>query len=311
MLRIHPSVLMLALALSGCGSDGARSDGSADGTPAFDGGAPSLPLAELASGCIRASACGVKTYPTLANCIDAYFDLHRSQGLGQIYDKIYRCVNAAAGDCAKTKVCFDQRGPCDSSYKASCDGKTAVSCDLIDQRVYALDCALAGMECLIRSGQTTSASCTPGVCYSTFGTVCQGSRLITCVSGVSESEDCAVDGLACHSKTPTSAVCVGEQSTTCSAKTFSPSCAGSTAVTCVEGRVHRDDCTRYKMRHTRCEAAACVVAGSACDYALNRCAGAELEACLDGAWQRFDCLKLGLGACKPSGSAANCDKPSG
>jgi len=311
MRILHCFVLLVALGLHGCGSGGGeKADSSVDKGPSPDGTVAVIPLDELVNACIRASACGVKAYPILANCVDAYFDLHLRQGLGAIYDEIYRCVNSAGGDCDKVRSCFDERGACDNTYKATCDGTTAIACDLIDKKVYALKCATAGLECLVRSGQTTAAACTPGTCYSTFGTACQGSWLISCVASVSEVEDCAADGLICSSTGTNSAECMGEQSDGCNSKKYSPTCDGNTTVTCVQSKLHRDDCTRYKMRHTRCEGAKCVAAGTDCEHTFNRCAGAELEACFDGSWKRYDCAKLGLGPCELAGTTAgNCGKP--
>jgi len=302
--------VLLALVPLGCPSDDdpAATDAATDAAPVSDGSVIStISLDELVGACIGASACGVKTYPILANCVDAYFDLFLPQGLGPVYDAIYRCVYEAKGDCTTIKACYDERGACDNTYIANCDGTTAIACDLIDKKVYALKCDLAQLECQVRSGQTTAASCTPGVCYSTFGTVCQGSWLVSCVGGVSEVEDCVVQGLVCKSSSATTAACVGEQAVGCSQK-FSPSCQDDTAITCVGGKEHHDDCTRHVMRHTRCSGAQCVAAGTACEHSFNRCSGAQLEACFDGEWKQYDCAKLGLGPCETLASGANCGK---
>jgi len=64
MHSFHIPVLavLVALGLQGCGSDdGPKTDAVSDGTPITDGSTSTIPLDELVSACIGASACGVKT----------------------------------------------------------------------------------------------------------------------------------------------------------------------------------------------------------------------------------------------------------
>jgi hypothetical protein len=264
---------------------------------------------KLLEACVRASACGVKTYPILGNCVEAYFTLYLQQGISQVHDQIYSCVNDAGGDCAAIATCFGQRGDCDNTFQATCEGTVAVSCDLIAQRIYAVDCAGGGLECQVKKGGGATASCTPGICYSTFGNSCQGDRLLTCTDGVTDIHDCAAEGLICGSTYDKGAACIGETKEKCKASEFTPRCEGNVRITCVEGWEHREDCAGREMIASRCSGGDCAVSGTECDHALNRCAGVRLEACLDGRWVQFDCAKLGLGPCQVQGNAGNCTPP--
>lgn len=304
--------LCLSLAVAGCSGDGdkdPKADGGADGSSADGGAQPVMARQDVLTACLRASACGVNTYPGLSNCLDAYIKLHVSQRVAPVYNKIYACVNAAKGDCDEVAKCFGRGAACDTSYKASCKGAVAVTCDLQDKRIYQLDCAAAGMECGIKKGYTFAAQCTPGECYSSFGEVCKGQQHYSCVGGLVEVRDCAAMGSKCGAAGKESAVCVGNLSESCDPKYFSASCSGSVAKTCVKNRENTFDCAKNTYLATKCDQGQCVVASSDCKGA-NRCAGDQLEACLDGKWVKYDCKALGLGACKPATTGAQCGKGS-
>jgi hypothetical protein len=308
----NAGLIIIVIAAFGCSDDGMPSDSDAGNDTGAKGDAapPVKPISmqALVDACARASACGVRTYPILGNCIEAYHTLYLPQGLGPIYDAIYSCINAAKGDCKAIEACYDVRGPCDSSYKDSCDGDVALTCDLIEKRVFAFKCADAKMKCQIKKdGSRESAICTVDTCYSTFGNVCQDDRLLRCVNGLMEVHECSVDGLIC-SDAQGSAQCIGETSISCKPKTFSPSCQGSKRITCVNRIEHHFDCAKQVNIATKCVGSDCAVAGTECDHDINRCAGEQLEVCLDGRWTKIDCKQLGLGACQQQGSAANCSQ---
>jgi hypothetical protein len=301
-------VTILAISLLSCGdSKNNNADGGGGSDSAVGPGA--LSGQQLMEACVRASACRVKTYPALANCVDAYHNLFRPQGLAPIWDKIYRCVNAAGGDCKAIEKCFDYRGTCDSSYKASCEGKRAVSCDLIDGKVYGVNCADANLDCAVKKGSTFEASCTPGECYSSLGNLCKGDSYWKCNLGLIEIDDCSLRGMKCV-KDQNVEGCQGNQSQTCKANEFSAYCNDAVAVTCELGRKNHQDCTKMADVATSCNAGSCAVGGSECDHTKNRCQGSQLEACIDGRWRLFDCQKLGLEPCKDSGTHINCAPPS-
>jgi hypothetical protein len=297
--------LIVALLAVGCGSE--------DDKPA----GPTGPLTadELYHACIRTAACGVKTQPRLKNCVDYYHTLLVNLGLRPIYDDIFRCANKAA-DCHDLFECFGSHpaaGSCDQTFKASCDGDRAVTCDLLDRRVYVYDCSLALLRCEVKQGSSGfEASCTVGDCdMLSYKKRCDGDRVLACYQGVVVVEDCAIQNMTCLVDPKLGgATCAGKQSEACDAQRYQPSCDGSVALTCQGGRVRRHDCG-LQMVDRSCSGGSCVSSGSACTDEFNRCQGGALQACLDGSWRTFDCAALGLGSCKTEVHGAVCGKPTG
>ena len=312
-------LLVLLFCGAGCGESGEnKNSGAGDGGSVSDGPASvgTLTMNQLIDGCIRASACGILTYPYLGNCLDAYLNLYRSQGVAPIYDALYTCVNAAKGDCDAVAKCYRRGKACDSDYKPSCNGSMAVSCDLMEKRIFELDCAIAKLKCGVPTGSSVSgAVCTPGPCDNTYSSKCDGTRLYTCSYGVIESEECAIKGMGCgyYGWKTKSYACEGGSTESCftfGKNTFKAYCDSAIAVTCTHGKEHREDCAKHVHRKTSCNGGACVQAGTECTSNINRCAGGKLESCLDGKWKQFDCAALGLGPCKPGSTlGANCSKP--
>ncbi len=308
-------ITVLALALGACsGGNGETADGGVAG----DGGGLStakLTQTELMESCLTASACNIMTYPALTNCMETYHKLYIPLGLGPIYNRLYRCVNAAKGDCDKVGQCYKWGKACDKDFKATCKDGVATSCDLIGKRVYALNCTDGKLKCAIKSGQTYEASCTIGTCKAGYQDTCDGDKEVSCTGGVLEMRDCGYLGMKCGyggwKKTYKNG-CQGESGDKCSGwgkNTFKASCDGSVAKTCHLSRVHQDDCADYKLMHTACSGGTCVAAGKECTGSMNRCSGDKLEACLDGTWKAIDCTKLGLGKCKKASTyGANCTK---
>lgn len=306
-LMLGLSIVVLAAAGTACSSSGgsaspdaARQDAGVDGPPAS-----SLTPQELVDACLRASACKIKEYPSIFNCVDSYYELYVDRGEAAIYDGIFRCVNQAGVDCDAIADCFGRRGACDKNTAGSCEGTVAVSCDLIDKRIYTIDCAGAGLTCKERTGG--DAICTAGSCAAGFETQCVGTQRQSCGGDAIEVEYCGAKGLLCGDVWFTKQACRGETETKCD-KNFKPRCEGTKAVSCVTFREHFEDCTQHAFRRTSCSAGKCVPKGSACSGGeANRCNGELLEACLDGEWLTFDCAKIGFGPCKPSTYAgANC-----
>ncbi|MCK5796775.1 MAG: hypothetical protein KAI47_06325 [Deltaproteobacteria bacterium] len=262
---------------------------------------------ELLDACVRASACEIKQYPSIYNCIEAYYELYVDRGDAPIYDSIFRCVNQAT-TCDAVASCFGRRSACDQTTKGSCEGTIAVSCDLIDKRVYTVDCAKAGKVCRARSGG--DAICSLGDCAAGFKEHCADGVLQSCGGNAIEVEDCKGQGLRCGKVWYIEAACYGETETKCS-DDFVPRCDGDNAVSCVTFREHLDDCTQRTYRKTVCKNGVCTAHGNACvPGVVNRCDGDTLEACLDGEWIKIDCAPLSLGPCKPSTAAgANCSAP--
>ncbi len=300
-MRASLGALGLALAL-----------GAACGKEQPPGPAGPLSFAELVSGCVVSSSCGVRAYPRVSNCLDAYYTLHLPFGLGPIYESIYRCVIAAKGDCDAVFACYGTHkaaGRCDTSFKAHCEGQRAFSCDTLSAKVFVYDCALAALTCQVRTSQSFEAKCATGSCDASFARRCEGTRLLSCADGVIEIADCAALGQRCGDSSG-GAACLGSSEEECEAGKFAARCEGATAVTCVGGRVHRADCAGRPLA-TRCEAGACVPAGGACKDEFDRCSGDTLELCLDGTWQSHDCAAAGFGPCKTLANGAACGPPPG
>lgn len=308
---LYCALVAALICFQGCSDDtSAKQDASVDGASS-DAGTTSGPLTidELINACIRATSCRMLPYPKVHSCVDNYFDLLQVQNVSAVWNKLYRCVNLAKGDCGAIEKCYDYRGSCDNSYKASCSGTTAITCDLISGRAYALDCAAAKMDCAVKKNYPSQAVCTPGTCVSSMGNVCNGTVLINCVSGISEAYNCGLFGMTCEMNNFVKG-CRGEKTNTnCSPKKFSASCSSNTAVTCVGNQEHHEDCTKKINRKTKCSGGACVEAGTECSGNMNRCKGKLLEACLNGKWKTFDCEKLGLDPCINKGTYAICEPP--
>jgi hypothetical protein len=262
---------------------------------------------ELVRACIGSTACGVRAYPRAANCVEAYYTLHLRFGLGPVYDAIYRCVNAAAGDCEKIYACYGANrlaGSCDGSFVGRCDGSRAVSCDLLSHRVLSFDCSAAALTCQTKAEHSFEAFCTTSAC-SGDSVSCDGGRLLSCRGGVTEVEDCQAQGLVCAEG---QLQCVGATEETCGVGKYPASCDGNTAVSCQGGRVSRKDCGAYSLAHA-CVDGACAPSGGDCLDDFDRCEGAALQTCIDGRWTTYDCAALGLSPCQPATNGAACGAP--
>jgi hypothetical protein len=300
---------LLLLVGQGC-SDG---DGGGDKKPYGK-----VTLEQLVDACIVSSACQVKTYPRISNCVEDYYNLALRLGRGPVYDQIFGCLAEAKGDCDAAFECYGSHraaGSCDTTYQAKCDGEKALTCDTLAGKVFTFDCSHAGLTCKTRSpgsAGTFEADCTPGGCKSGDPRQCDGDKLISCKGdGNLELVDCSVQGLTCAPSPATAALeCTGETTEECDMPVmppdpYTPKCEGSVALTCVNNRVHREDCAQ-RPYNKGCKDGACVPAGKQCTDEFNRCQGEKLQYCLDGAWRTADCAALGLGPCKTLTNGADC-----
>ena len=195
-MLLRALILLLLAAPCGCGSD----------------------AAPVTQGCIKSTACNVKAYPRLSDCLDGYNNLHIPIGLGSVYDGIYDCVDKAA-DCAAVQACHGAGQSCDNTFQASCSGGQALYCDLIEHKSYRFDCSEHGLGCEIKpaggfafdatcTGGSTShdkakLDCGGGLCKSTGQSCvsgnefdrCAGDRLEACVDDKWVSIDCSKLGL--------------------------------------------------------------------------------------------------------------------
>lgn len=180
---------------------------------------------DVVKACIKSTACGVKAYPRVSDCVDGYRNLLVPSGQAPVYDALYACVVAAA-DCAAVRACHGAGGSCDSSFQASCSGGRAQLCDLLDKRLYMLDCGGQGLGCEVKSagglsfdaactgpageGQAGAVDCGGGLCSRTGQGCttgndfdrCAGERLEACLGNEWVSFDCTTLGLrACTPQT--------------------------------------------------------------------------------------------------------------
>jgi len=270
---------------------------------------------QLVNACIVSSACSVKRYPRISDCVDSYFNLALRFGLGPVYDQIFGCLADAKGDCDAAFECYGSHraaGTCDTTYQAKCSSNKALTCDTLagpngNGRVFTFDCSHAGLSCRTRQGGSFEADCTVGACNTGDPRRCDGNRLLSCkTDGNLELDDCATRGLVCGKTATGGLECIGEMDEACDSSYQAHCMAGAdVAAICVNGKVHREDCTRRPF-NKRCEAAACVRSGTACADEFNRCQGDKMQYCLDGSWHTVDCVGIGLGACAPSVNGADC-----
>ena len=275
---------------------------------------PPVTYNELVRGCIMATACGVKAYSRVSDCVKAYYTLHLKHGLGRMYDAKYQCVIKAEGDCDEVARCMGTNllaGRCDSTFKARCDDKSSVSCDLVDKRVFVLECTHAGLECTLGSGKTFDAPCGLGACLSAYKTRCEDGRALSCVNGVITVEDCKAQNMSCGVNAGKTKGCIGNTTTSCVSGRYTEKCEGTKALSCKGGKVNKVDCAS-RIYNKRCKVhakvAECAPTGTACTDGFDRCSGEKLQYCLDGNWLTFNCKEAGFGACRTVTNGARCGR---
>ena len=209
-------------------------------------------------GCVVSAACGVQPRADVSNCINYYFDVLIGLGQGPLYAQIYRCVREARSDCDAVKRCYGETETCtQDSFKAYCDGSRAFTCDLLDKKVYSLDCGLVGMTCQPMAQQPFAATC---ACDSSFSPRCVGSYAVSCKGGQPQAQNCASSDLTCQNghcipggpkscmASASDARCHGNVATHCSqdgVMTFRDCSAGPTYRRCDKGRRVRQPWTGW------------------------------------------------------------------
>lgn len=288
----HPSSFLLVACLALGVSSSACNDESVS--------TELLSLSELEQACVISAACGIQARARVSNCIDYYFDVLVDVGLGPVYTSIYRCVKRAGSDCRAVAACFGETGGCSKdTFSAYCDGSKAYTCDLLDQKVYGLQCGIAGLSCAPNKAELFAASC---ICDASFSARCHGNYAVACQNGQIETTNCVALGVTCVD----GGCSVPANAKKCSAQTFQPRCEGSVAVSCLDGKEIHADCGQ-RLTNRRCEGGGCVRSGNGCTDEFNRCkANGDLEACIDGIWKTYGCASMGLGDCRPAFYGANC-----
>ncbi|MBW2734869.1 MAG: hypothetical protein JRH20_20995 [Deltaproteobacteria bacterium] len=249
----------------------------------------------LTRACVSSAACGVQQRPSVEVCVDFYFNVQVPSGLGRTTSELYRCVLEAQGDCERVRGCFGPDESCDQSYQGHCEGARAFSCDLLDKRVYGVDCGRSGLSCS-EGIHSFAAECR---CDDDFAR-CEGGWALRCSGGQVQSEHCAAEGKGCEEGR-----CVAPSNApACEPK--SARCEGDTLLRC-DGQIELHvNCSALPIPHS-CHEGSCVPRNDECDDDFNRCAAERaLEACLLGRWERFDCGALGFESCLVQPYGANC-----
>jgi hypothetical protein len=259
---------------------------AAAGCSDSEGGAPPK-LASAAEACAR-----------ISGCLGITLDACTSQVLGRrgfpVLDAatVEACVKAA-GDCDAVGKCLnggEKAGSCNPATDTKrCDGAIGRKC--VDGVWVGMDCGKLGLKCLQDSVKQLWCG-KEGACGDSS---CHKDGVISCVNKVMAYRSCG--GGSCVDVNGKKA-CAGE-GPACQQGDFR--CDGNTAVTCVNGKEHREPCAvcsdvdgAFCTKDDRCDR-------SSCD-------GATLKVCVDGVPFDKDCQALGFSTCKDDGSGAHCAK---
>jgi hypothetical protein len=301
------SRLVLALALSSAlAACGSNENTAPDAGP--DAFVPvSLEYDQLLEVCVRLAACEVERHPFLRQCLANFNDRYVVYGQKALYESLFACANKGGGDCKVIRQCLGFAGypkKCDASHDSRCEGEVAVSCDLVghpgegwEQR---LDCARGGLKCGVKEtgdpGSPRVAVCGGGTCPKGNPSVCETRRLLNCVGGALEINDCPGQGLQCRDPAVPGCEGLGRSCTQ-----VAPECKGSKLVKCQQGYLHEVDCAKLPGKKT-CDqlTATCRGTGTECpiDGFFDTCEGDSLVVCLDGFKRRYDCKALGFLGCE-------------
>ena len=191
-LALGSAIAAMALAASCGGSSNNPDDGGAN---------PSYTRQSVVEACVRMHSCGVFRLTHVHNCIRNYESREVvPYGKAALYKHLHQCVNKAKGDCAAVRDCFGNKpadAECNSSYAAGCDGEVRRFCDLLDKRVYRIDCAKGGLKC----GEDSKGQpfCGAGSCKSSTQNECvdNDTRRVYCVGQGLQIEQCDWIDLKC------------------------------------------------------------------------------------------------------------------
>jgi hypothetical protein len=272
--------------------------------------APLITREEVLHACLRTDGCGVMPYGYLSHCVTSHYDESFVNQQMRIWSHLYRCVNAAGGDCPSIRACFSegsQPEPCSEMGDGYCDGDVRVYCDIMDRKLYRFDCSLSSLQCAVgeASGGVLTPYCAYGPCNpNDYAPKCEGDWLLTCDDGYIDVWDCSAQGLGCGQKVTTPSMgCIG-RGPECD-PAYTPTCEGDVLTKCVEGHLAVIDCRDLPGRLT-CSAdngGECVQAGTQCTGSVEECQGTVARVCLDGYWVTVDCVDLGFRECVVENSA--------
>ena len=269
----------------------------------------------LIEACVRLGACDIERQVRVTDCLNNFYKVLSQNGKGELYKRMYTCVNKGAGDCAKIRECMglhrrptDPKKKCDNTYKDKCVGEVAYTCDLLKGFEYKIDCSKGGLKCAVKdtSGNGKGpfvAFCGGGKCDSKSAEwskpKCVANRQYSCLGGGIEIVDCASQNLQCRD--PTQGTCEGRGK---SCKTSNKICVGNVLTDCKNNYLWEIDCTKLPGKK-KCDSNSntCMGVGTECkeNSFFDQCDTANpnvLISCLDGYKKKFDCKQMGFEGCK-------------
>jgi hypothetical protein len=191
-----------------------------------------------------------------------------------------------------------------------CDGDEVVVCN--EPQGFGVpwtDCAAQGMHC---AQIGPNAGCTDGnFCDAESNPVCAGNVLVSCESGLEQSQDCAASGGTCAPFLITS-TCLGPQTISCTAATYPEQCVGNVWDICYGGIELPFDCAAPVYGATCVTepdgSVGCVPNANECDGSTpDTCEGTNFVTCgTDAKLAAIDCTTLGFRTCGDVGGRAGC-----
>ncbi len=261
---------------------------------------------DVMDGCLASDACGVFRYSYLERCVESRYDGAFKFSQAAIWASVFSCVEQASGDCDAIRRCYGggQAPPaCSDISDGYCDGDVQVTCDVIDAKLYRLDCGLAAQQCSMASLPSGDSvpMCGYGDCDDgAYAPRCKGNLRLVCDSGYVSVQDCSQEGKVCVAGECT------DDSQVCASR---PLCNGSVLVTCEDGRKVTTDCSTLPGDMV-CDdqAGACVSAPSPCQDGTEACNGTVARLCHGGIWMDVDCRALGFAGCTVDGQGVHCTR---
>jgi len=253
-------------------------------------------VAQLARACSRVASCATSLGSDLPDVRACATTLTVWSATFSSADDIAGCVNGAA-DCAAVGRCVNAGAGaeiCDAAaYQRRCEGPVIRQCT--SGLVMGYDCSEMGMTCVEDTvGQLwcgRQAECPEN-------STCEGTGYLSCVNGVPVLTDCGEGSCVPSPYNPDDAACAGEGKE-CDGPVFE--CEGDTAVTCINGRIHREPCMPGLC--TTVDGAFCKE-GEECN--ASECDGITLIACISGTRFVIDCTELGFSACAEETTGPTC-----
>jgi len=191
----------------GCGGSSKK---TGDGT----GSTTKYTRQSVIDACVRMHSCGIFQLTHVHNCIKNYESREVvPSGQAALYKVLHTCVNGAKGDCKAIRECFGNKASdqeCDSKYVGGCDGQVRRFCDLLDKRVYRIDCSVGSLKCGVdKKGEPF---CGAGACSTPKQKECRDkdTRFVYCMGQGLAIEQCDWIGLKCGLDRDKNLACVAK-----------------------------------------------------------------------------------------------------